>query len=56
MLARPWFHTVDCSKYCAYIIAALNHQTSIGEIIDPHEKIVNLLNRYTAQQAAAAAQ
>jgi ribose-phosphate pyrophosphokinase len=46
LLSRPWFHTVDCSKYCAYIIAALNHQSSIGNIIDPHAKIRTLLEKY----------
>ena len=51
LLSRPWFHSVDCSKYCAYIIAALNHQTSIGSIIDPHEKIMNLLEKYNAARA-----
>ena len=41
--ARPWFHEVDVSKYIAYIIAALNHDMSASVIIDPHEKIRQLL-------------
>lgn len=43
LLARPWFHEVDVSKYIAYIIAALNHDMSASLIIDPHEKIKQLL-------------
>lgn len=43
LLARPWFHEVDVSKYIAYIIAALNHDMSASVIIDPHEKIRQLL-------------
>ncbi|MFA5658000.1 MAG: ribose-phosphate pyrophosphokinase [Oscillospiraceae bacterium] len=39
---REWFHTVDLSKYIAYFIAALNHDLSISNIIDPHAKIQQL--------------
>lgn len=40
---RQWFYEVDCSKYIAYIIAALNHQVSVSALLDPHEKIKALL-------------
>jgi ribose-phosphate pyrophosphokinase len=43
LLAREWFHEVDVSKYIAYFIAAINHDVSVSTIIDPHEKIKNLL-------------
>lgn len=43
--AKPWFHEVDCSKYVAYIIAALNHNLSVTTIIDPSEKIDALLKK-----------
>lgn len=43
LCAREWFHEVDVSKYIAYIIAALNHDMSASLIIDPHEKIRQLL-------------
>jgi len=46
LLSRPWFHEVDVSKYIAYFIAALNHDVSVGSIIDPHEKIQQLLKNY----------
>lgn len=46
LLSRPWFHEVDVSKYIAYFIEAINHDISIGKIIDPHEKIENLLKKY----------
>ena len=45
---RPWFHKVDVSKYIAYFIAAINHNLSISTIIDPHEKILALLERNKA--------
>lgn len=43
LLSRDWFHEVDVSKYIAYFIAALNHDLSVGDIIDPHQKIKTLL-------------
>ena len=46
LLSRPWFHEVDVSKYIAYFIEAINHDVSIGKIIDPHEKIESLLKKY----------
>jgi ribose-phosphate pyrophosphokinase len=33
---KEWFYEVDCSKYIAYIIAALNHQVSVSALLDPH--------------------
>lgn len=40
---RDWFRTVDCSKYVSYFVAALNHDMSVSDILDPHEKIKTLL-------------
>ena len=45
LLNCEWFHEVDVSKYIAYFIAAINHDMSVGAIIDPHEKIRQLLAR-----------
>ena len=42
---REWFFEVDVSKYIAYFIAALNHDNSVSTIIDPHEKIEQLLKK-----------
>lgn len=46
LLERSWFHEVDCAKYIAYFIASLNHDLSISNIIDPHQKIQALLEKY----------
>ncbi|MGN0171618.1 MAG: ribose-phosphate pyrophosphokinase [Acutalibacteraceae bacterium] len=43
LLARPWFHEVDVSKYVSYFITALNRDVSVSTIIDPHAKIKQLL-------------
>ena len=46
LLAREWFHEVDVTKYVAYFISSINHDVSISTIIDPHEKIHQLLEKY----------
>jgi len=46
LLERPWFHEVDVSKYIAYFIASINHNVSISTVLDPHEKIKQLLAKY----------
>lgn len=47
LLKREWFYEVDVAKYIAYFIAAINHDVSISTVIDPHEKIRNLLNKHS---------
>ena len=49
LLSREWFHEVDVSKYIAYFVDAINHEMSIGDIIDPHSKIDALLKRYNVK-------
>ena len=46
LLNSPWFHAVDCAKYIAYFIASLNHDMSISNVIDPHQKIQTLLKKH----------
>ena len=43
LLARDWYFDVDCSKYTAYFIAAINHDMSVSSICDPIVKIKALL-------------
>ena len=51
LLSRPWFHEVDCTKYLSYYIAALNHDVSIGKVIDPNAKVKALLERRNKENA-----
>ncbi len=44
--SREWFHLVDCTKYVSYFVAALNHDMSVSDIIDPSEKIKQLMNEH----------
>lgn len=43
LLQRKWYTEVDLSKYCAFLIDHLNHDISISKLLDPVEKIDNLL-------------
>ena len=43
---REWFAEVDCSKYIAYIMAAINREYSVTDILDPHKKITALIEKY----------
>lgn len=44
LLERDWYYDVDCSKYTAYFVAAINHDMSVSSICDPISKIDALLN------------
>ncbi len=46
LLSRPWYIDCDMSKYIAYIIDTLNHDTSISDLLIPNEKIQTLITKY----------
>lgn len=46
LLSKPYYISVDMSKYIALLIDALNHDASISQFLNPTERIQNLLNRY----------
>ena len=46
LLARPYYISCDMSKYIAYIIDTLNHDCSISSLLDPYDRIENLLKKY----------
>nr|MCR5233576.1 ribose-phosphate pyrophosphokinase [Lachnospiraceae bacterium] len=48
LLEKPYYISCDMSKYIAYIIDTLNHDTSISDLLDPFERIHSLVNRYNA--------
>lgn len=48
LLDRPWHYSCDMSKFIAYIIDTLNHDSSISDLLDPAERIWNILSRYRA--------
>jgi ribose-phosphate pyrophosphokinase len=46
LLARDWYISCDLSKYIAYLIDTLNHDASISGLLNPAERIQNVVNRY----------
>ena len=46
LLDKPWYINCDMSKYIAYIIDILNHDSSISDLLNPVEKIQSVVNRY----------
>ena len=43
LLERDWYFDVDCSKYTAYFVAAINHDMSVESICNPMIKVEKLL-------------
>ena len=52
VIAAPWFVEADLSKYIAYIIATLNHDRTLSKLLNPYNRIKNLLERYKNDQTA----
>ncbi len=48
LLSREWYINCDMSKYIAYIIDTLNHDTSISDLLNPVERIQSIVARYNA--------
>lgn len=46
LLEREWYINCDMSKYIAYLIDTLNHDSSISDLLNPSERIQNIVNRY----------
>lgn len=47
---KPYFITADMSKYLALIIDSLNHDLTIGAVLDPTAKIHALLEKYLGKK------
>ena len=48
LLSRPWYINCDVSKYIALIIDTLNHDGSISSILDPTQRIQEVVAKYNA--------
>lgn len=46
LLTKPWYHQVDMSKYIALLINELNAEHSISDLLNPIQRINNILERY----------
>ena len=48
LLKREWYINCDLSKYIAYLIDTLNHDSSISDLLNPVERIHSIMARYNA--------
>ena len=48
LLDREWYISCDMSKYIAYIVDTLNHDSSISDLLNPVERIQNIVTQYKA--------
>ncbi len=46
LLEKPWYYSVDMSKYIALIINTLNHDESLSQFLNPIDKINAYIDRY----------
>lgn len=52
LLSRPYYISVEMSKYIALLIDNLNHDTSISELLQPSERIHRVLERHREARMA----
>ncbi len=52
LLSRDYYVSCDMSKYIAYIIDTLNHDTSISDLLDPYDRIQRLVSKYKEEHGA----
>lgn len=50
LLSRPYYVSVEMSKYIALLIDSLNHDTSVSELLQPSERIHRALTKHRAAQ------
>ncbi len=46
LLQREWYVSCDMSKYIAYLIDTLNHDSSISDLLNPNERIQRIVAKY----------
>ena len=46
LLSRPYYINCDMSKYIALMIDTLNHDGSISSILNPVDRIQNVVDKY----------
>ena len=51
LLSRPYYINCDMSKYIALVIDTLNHDASISSILDPSDRIQNVVEKYKKGEA-----
>lgn len=50
LLDRPWYTSVEMSKYIALIIDSLNHDDSLSSLLSPVDRIHRAVEKYREEQ------
>ena len=50
LFEKPWHYSCDMSKFIAYIIDTLNHDSSISDLLIPSERIWKIVERYNEKK------
>ncbi|MBQ9416866.1 MAG: ribose-phosphate pyrophosphokinase [Clostridia bacterium] len=50
LLKSPWYTEVNMCKYVAYLVDTLNHEASISNLLNPVNRINNLVQKHKARQ------
>ena len=51
LLARPYYVSVDMSKYIALLIDSLNHDVTISDLLNPTDRINRLMEKHKKEMA-----
>ena len=46
LLEKPWYYSVDMSKYVSLIVDTLNHDKSVSQFLNPIQKINDYVEKY----------
>lgn len=49
LLERPWYASIEMSKYISYLIDTINHDMSVSKLLDPSEKIRTYIEKYACK-------
>lgn len=52
LLKRDWYCNVDMSKYIAYLVDTLNYDNSISRLLDPADRINNIIAKHKRELEA----
>ena len=52
LLSREWYCNVNMSKYIALLVDTLNNDNSISGLLDPADRIKNVVTKYEAERDA----
>ncbi len=50
VLQQPWYISANMCKFTAYILASCNQELSVSALLDPHDKIRELVDKHVSNE------